>query len=173
MVMTQYEAYPQRFIEENLTMKVGIPKFCSLWPKWIKTTTLHGVCNLSVLLHTNIFDFLFHNLDLCTCTHVNQYRSAPTGKYQKMEVVFLTGNFPMISGRFLTERTGSSPKSTKKKSENFPTGILLLPSGVFRCSPAENDASSCGKFADPDIGNFILGLSSKSWFIFQCLKENY
>ena len=42
MLMTLREAY-QIFIQENPTMRVGKSKFCSIKPKWIKTTTPHDV----------------------------------------------------------------------------------------------------------------------------------
>jgi hypothetical protein len=45
MLMTLRVAY-QIFIQENPTMRVGKSKFCSIKPKWIKTTTPHDVSNL-------------------------------------------------------------------------------------------------------------------------------
>ncbi|CAF1368187.1 unnamed protein product [Rotaria sp. Silwood1] len=43
MLMSLREAY-QIFIQENPTMHVGKSKFCSIKPKWIKTTTPHDSC---------------------------------------------------------------------------------------------------------------------------------
>ncbi len=48
--MTLMEAY-QLFVEKNPTMRIGKSKFCSLRPKWIKTTTPHDVCSLIIMLH--------------------------------------------------------------------------------------------------------------------------
>jgi hypothetical protein len=43
MLMTLMEIC-QLFIQKNPSMKVGKSKFCSLKPRWIKTTTPHDVC---------------------------------------------------------------------------------------------------------------------------------
>ena len=46
MIMTLMEA-SQEFIQRNPSIRVGKSKFCSLKPKWIKLTNLHGVCYFS------------------------------------------------------------------------------------------------------------------------------
>lgn len=51
MIMTLMEAY-QQLIKINPSIRVGKSKFCSLRPKWIKTTTPHDVCySIIVRLH--------------------------------------------------------------------------------------------------------------------------
>ena len=56
------------------------------------------------------------------------------------------GFFPMISGRFLLESTGSWQKSTGKKSGQFSVGILLPRSSDFRCFPAGSGDFPAGSF---------------------------